>query len=84
MTMPRCGDHVYHRPSQEKWLVAYADADRDELAWAGWPEGIAKLSDCELIHQCSDADHAEAVRRWLDAGPCIRRSAVERLYPTVT
>ena len=53
----RTGDTVYHRPTKETWVVAYADYDRDELAWIGWPPGHAKLSDCTLCMSCSDEDH---------------------------
>jgi hypothetical protein len=75
---PRCGDHVHHRPSAENWVVAYADPERDEIAWAGWPAGMAKLADCDVIKRCSDEEHAEAVRSWADAsGPsCWRRDRV--------
>ena len=48
-TIPRCGDTVQHHPTGEEWLVAYADPARDEIAWCGWPPGVAKLSDAEKI-----------------------------------
>lgn len=41
------GDIVRHEPTGEKWVVAYVRGDR--LAWCGWPEGEAALSDCILI-----------------------------------
>ena len=50
----RTGDAVFHRPTEETWVVAYADHERGELAWLGWPPGYAKLSDCELRESCSD------------------------------
>ncbi len=56
----RTGDTVLHKPSDERWLVAYVQGDR--LAWCGWPEGEAKLSDCELIKACSDEQHWKLVR----------------------
>lgn len=83
MTTPRCGDTVLHKPSGEKWLVAYADPARDELSWSGWPEGYAKLSDCELIRQCSDDEHEKAVSDWLDKprrDNDHRPGVIERLY----
>lgn len=43
------GDTVKHRPSGEIWLVAYVREERDEIAWCGWPPGLAKLSDCDLV-----------------------------------
>ena len=33
------------------------DADRDELSWCGWPDGIAKLSDCEVVSRATDEQH---------------------------
>lgn len=57
----RTGDTVLHRPSGERWLVAYVY--QDYLAWCGWPEGEAKLSDCELIRVCTDYDHWELVKK---------------------
>lgn len=45
------GDSVHHAPSGETWVVAYVQGDR--LAWCGWPEGEAKLSDCTLIQKAA-------------------------------
>ena len=56
-TSIRTGDTVYHRPSKETWVVAYADHARNQLAWVGWPPGHAKLSDCQLVRSCSDDEH---------------------------
>ena len=53
----RTGDTVYHHPSKETWIVAYADYERGELAWVGWPPGHAELSDCRLVKSCSDDEH---------------------------
>ena len=56
----RTGDTVFHKPSGEQWLVAYVQDD--ELAWCGWPEGLARLADCELVRTCSDEQHWTLVR----------------------
>lgn len=53
----RTGDTVYHRPSGETWLVAAVWPERDELAWCGWPDGRARMSDCDLVGACGDAAH---------------------------
>ncbi len=77
---PRCGDVVRHIPSGEEWLVAWAEGDR--LAWAGWPDGTAALSDCEVIQRVSDEGHRAAVQKWA----CVpddtdsRPARVLRLY----
>ncbi len=51
----RTCDTVFHRPSGERWLVAYVW--EDHLAWCGWPEGEARLEDCDLVKSCSDEKH---------------------------
>lgn len=58
----RCGDIVKHGPTGEEWLVAWADPETGDLAWCGWPNGIARISDCTLVEACDDAKH----RRVLD------------------
>ena len=60
MSEIRAGDHVFHKPTGETWVVAYVDGDY--LAWCGWPEGEAKLADCELVKRASDEEHL----RWLN------------------
>lgn len=45
------GDHVLHRPTGEKWVVAFVEGD--VLFWCGWPEGCAALTDCELVRKAS-------------------------------
>lgn len=77
----RCGDHVFHRPSGEKWVVAYADYESGKLAWMGWPNGTADLADCELVQSADDEKHRRDVKCYAekteDDG---RRSNVLRLY----
>ena len=56
----RAGDTVLHRPSGEKWSVAFVDGD--ELVPRGWPLSYAKLSDCELVKRCDDEAHQTVLR----------------------
>jgi hypothetical protein len=56
----RAGDCVFHRPTGETWVLAYVDGDY--LAWCGWPAGEAKVSDCELVAQCTDEEHLRLLR----------------------
>lgn len=49
----QCGDWVLHRPSGETWVVAAADHERDDLMWCGWPEGMARVSDCDVIKRAA-------------------------------
>lgn len=50
-------DIVFHTPTGETWVVKYVSGDR--LAWCGWPEGEAKLSDCVLAKKASTSDRAK-------------------------
>ena len=60
------GDIVHHAPTGEKWLVAYVDGDR--LCAVGWPETIAKLSDCTLVIKAEE-DVREQLIKELAAMP---------------
>lgn len=75
--LPRCGDTVLHRPSGESWVVAWAEYD--DLAWTGWPNGIARLADCDVTHRCTDAEHEKSVRIWVGVDD-PRSARVLRLY----
>jgi NTP pyrophosphatase (non-canonical NTP hydrolase) len=79
----RCGDHVLHTPSGERWVVAWAEGEL--LAWAGWPNGIAQQADCSVIYRCSDEQHRQAVQEWAGSTDCDgRRARVLRLYGAAT
>lgn len=41
------GDIVLHRPTGERWIVAFVSGEY--LSWCGWPEGVARVEDCELV-----------------------------------
>jgi len=48
------GDIVHHSPSGEDWVVAFVEGDM--LSPLGWPETIAKVSDCTLIKKATPED----------------------------
>lgn len=75
----RCGDVVRHAPSGEEWVVAWADYETGDLAWCGWPNGVARLSDCSLVEAVNDAEHLSMLARVLKVGDS-RSSRAERLY----
>lgn len=50
----RTGDIVFHNPSGEEWLVAWADHEGGYMAPCGWPTCEAKIADCTLIELASD------------------------------
>jgi hypothetical protein len=60
------GDTVFHRPTGETWTVAYV---RDDvLSWCGWPEGTARVSDCELREVASDEDRVRLLQQMARMG----------------
>ena len=56
----RTGDTVFHRPSKETWVVAYA-TDK-HVCPCGWPETLADIGDCELLRSCSDEHNEDMLR----------------------
>ncbi len=56
------GDTVKHLPTNEKWIIASMSEDGALLCPGGWPETIAKTSDCELVESCTDEDHVLMLR----------------------
>lgn len=43
----KAGDRIKHVPSGEEWIVA-CDEENGDVICCGWPETIAKWSDCVL------------------------------------
>lgn len=77
--LPRCGDHVLHGPTGETWVVAWAEGEH--LAWAGWPNGTALITDCTIVKRTTDAEHRRAVEDWEHcANDDGRRERVLHLY----
>lgn len=63
----RTGDTVKHRPTGETWTVAYVDGDY--MGWWGWPPGRTQVADCDMVEQCSDADHIALLLRIEQSSP---------------
>lgn len=57
---PRAGDHVYHKPTRETWVVRRVIGDR--LQYCGWPQGQGLLADCRLVYRATEAEH----RQWIE------------------
>lgn len=76
--LPRCGDHVHHEPSGETWVVAWADAEH--LAYAGWPDGVARRADCRITKLATDDEHRDAVAQWSRSHCERRRLRVMSMY----
>lgn len=74
----RAGDVVYHRPSDETWVLAWGDDARGEVSACGWPETIAKAADCELVEACSDDEHLAMLREWATRAGDYRATVCRR------
>ena len=51
--MFRAGDLVHHGPCDEDWELACDEQD-GEIICCGWPETMARASDCTLIEAATD------------------------------
>ena len=72
------GDTVKHGPTGETWLVAFVDGDR--LAWCGWPEGTANVSDCTLVRKATDESRFALLQEMArSAGNGIRQRYARRV-----
>ncbi|HEX8795484.1 MAG TPA: hypothetical protein VF765_31255 [Polyangiaceae bacterium] len=69
MNQVRSGDVVFHRPSRERWVVAYVD--EGQLAGHGWPFRAVPLADCVLLERASDDEHERSLRSWAER--CTRK-----------
>lgn len=83
MIRPKPGDHVLHRPSGETWVVAVAVPDRNQLIACGWPLSIERLSDCEVLSECSIKESRELAMELAkpSMGTDLRRTWVQQFYP---
>jgi hypothetical protein len=70
------GDAVLHGPTGEEWLVAYVRGDR--LAWCGWPEGEAALSDCALVRKATPAQRDKLLEEMAASSGTRARYAQQR------
>lgn len=52
----RTGDIVFHRPSEEEWVVAWADHQTGYMAPCGWPTCQARIADCSITRKATDEE----------------------------
>ena len=64
----RTGDVVFHEPSGEEWLVAWADHDSGYMAPCGWPTCQAKISDCRLVKVGADEEATKLIEQIAKSG----------------
>jgi len=60
--MFRAADVVFHHPSGERWVLA-CDQNGVDVQPAGWPQTLAKASDCELKEAATDEQRLEMLKR---------------------
>ena len=69
----RTGDVIRHIPSGEEWLVATADARH--VSPCGWPYGLARLDEVELVEAATDEAHLKLLQELANMSvPDPRRS----------
>lgn len=74
----KTGDTVFHRPSGETWLVAYAQ--NGHVCACGWPETLAYESDCELIKSATEEKRLNLLHELAEKqGYDSRRSYARRI-----
>ena len=59
----RAGDTVRHKPTGAEWVLA-VDQHGDHVSWSGWPEGMARAADCELVKRASDKERHAKLLSW--------------------
>lgn len=64
----RTGDTVFHAPSEETWIVAWADYESGYMAPCGWPTCQAPIADCRLLKSASDEEAAVLIDQLSKSG----------------
>lgn len=59
----RAGDHVHHRPSDEKWVLAADQDPAGDVVWCGWPDGQARAINCDLIRAATDEERLAMLQK---------------------
>jgi hypothetical protein len=57
----RTGDTVFHAPSGETWIVAWADHETGYMAPCGWPTCQAQMRDCLIIRGATDDESKKLI-----------------------
>lgn len=52
----KTGDVVFHRPSEEEWVVGWADHKSGYMAPCGYPTCRARIDDCDVIRESSEQE----------------------------
>lgn len=68
-------DVVLHKPSGEKWLVAYCRGGY--VCCCGWPQSLAPVGDCELIEKGTEQEREELI---VQMASCRGGEADSRTY----
>ncbi len=75
------GDAFLHRPSGE--TLSCSGSDGDAVFWEGWPEGYARVEDCDLVREATPDQRRSTLVSWSkvrrrEGGFMDMRSAVTR------
>ena len=58
--IPRTADVVFHKPTGERWVVAFVQ--NGKLFWCGWPLGCADLSNCTIVKKATDEEYEKLLK----------------------
>lgn len=73
----RTGDHVFHEPTLENWVVGWADPETGYMAPCGWPTCQARISDCTVLFSATDEECAKLVDEFSKSGRSDAHKAAE-------
>ena len=71
------GDIVFHKPTEEKWVVACVIEDK--LSWCGYPEGYANLTDCELLDSADENERKKLLIQMSESSPNDHRARYAKI-----
>lgn len=73
------GDVVLHKPTGEKWVVAYITTSGRHLVCCGWPESIAELADCDLVKSATPEQRFALLEQMASMTGCDSRKSYAKL-----
>lgn len=73
----RTADIVFHEPSGEEWLVAWADHRTGFMAPCGWPTCQARIDDCLQVYTATDNEASDLIARLSEPGRTDAHKAAE-------
>jgi hypothetical protein len=73
----RTGDEVFHGPSRETWLVAWADHETGYMAPCGWPTCQARIDESTVVKSATDDEASALIEQLSKSGRTDAHKAAE-------